>query len=80
MQRYHVSLDTNIRDTEDGASTVVQSPTDTEKDHSQITDFKSTVSLTPDFPDGGLRAWLIVCGVCISPLLIVGFLIPICLP
>lgn len=80
MQRYHISLDTTVRDPEDGASTVVQSPTDTEKDHSQITDFKSPAPVTPDFPDGGLRAWLIVCGVGISPLLIVGFLISICLP
>jgi len=65
MQRYNITLNTNIRDIEDGASTVVQSPTDTEKDHGQITDFKPFPSSTNDFPDGGLRAWLIVCGVCI---------------
>ena len=65
MQRYNISLNTNFKDTEDGASTVVQSPTETEKDLGQITNFKPPPSPTHDFPDGGLRAWLIVCGVCI---------------
>ena len=67
MQRYQISLDTNFRDTDDGSSTVVQSPTDVEKEHGKITNFKPVVSSsTDDFPDGGLRAWLIVCGVGIS--------------
>lgn len=63
MQRYQISLDTNFRDTEDGTSTVVPSPIDVEKDEGQITNFKSFASSVNDFPDGGLRAWLIVCGV-----------------
>jgi hypothetical protein len=67
MQRYHLSLDTNVKDTEDGASTVVQSPIDVEKDHGQKANLKLTASFpSHDFPDGGLRAWLIVCGVCVS--------------
>lgn len=63
MNRYPISLDTNIKDTEDGASTVVQSPIDIEKDLGQITAFE--IPSTHDFPDGGLRAWLILCGVCL---------------
>ena len=63
MQRYQISLDTSIRHTEDGTSTVVPSPIDIEKDEEQITKFKCLASSANDFPDGGLRAWLIVCGV-----------------
>jgi hypothetical protein len=67
---HHATLSHQCRqDTDDGASTVVQSPTDVEKDHGQITNFKPYASpSTHDFPDGGLRAWLIACGVCTYPI------------
>jgi len=70
MRTFHITLSEVAKDTchEDNVSADVQTTTDVEKDgeRSQSSLDSPVQTNSSDFPDGGLLAWLVVCGVRLS--------------
>jgi len=67
MRTFHITLSELAKDTchEDNVSAEVQTTTDVEKD-SERSQSSLDSPIQSDFPDGGLLAWLVVCGVRLS--------------